>query len=487
MIRQTPRVRRVLMTRLGGATQESDRGNVAGGFSGLFVLAVRVRRIAAATLPMCVRRLAAATLSMCVRRLAAATLPMCVRRLAAATLSLFARETVRALGGVARRICRLCPAWTGAAVSCRNGLANELLDIAQQRCLFGVAQRNRYSIGSRPRRAADAVHVSLGDVRQIEINDMADAVHIDTASGDIGGDQSSDRSLAESREHPLALALRLVAVDRFGGDAGLDQPARDLVGAALGPGKDESAVDCLAFQDIDEDGGFRGAVDTDDALLDAPDRRGTRRYRNIDRIAQHLRGEFGDGARHRRRKQQRLSLRRKLGDDFADVVNEAHVEHSVGFVEDKAFDTAQAKRILLDKIEQPPWRGDKNIDASEQRAHLRPHRDPANHQRARDAKMAAVGAEAVENLPRQFACRAEHQDAAAFALQGSWISGKSMQDRQREGCRFPGSGLGNSDHVALRQDDRYRLFLDRSCGGVFLFRDCTRNCFVKAEAVKRGQ
>jgi len=133
------------MTRLSGATQESDRGNPAGGFPGLFVLAVRVRRVAAATLsmcvrrvaaamlPMCVRRVAAAMLPMCVRRVAAAMLPMCVRRVAAATLSLslFARETVRALGGVARRICRLCPAWTGAAVSCRNGLANELLDIAQ--------------------------------------------------------------------------------------------------------------------------------------------------------------------------------------------------------------------------------------------------------------------------------------------------------------------------------------------------------------------
>jgi len=101
--------------------------------------------------------------------------------------------------------------------------------------------------------------------------------------------------------------------------------------------------------------------------------------------------------------------------------------------------------------------------------------------------MTAVGAKAVENLPGQFACRAEHQDAAAFALRGPRICGKSMQDRQRECCRFAGSGLGNADHVALRQHDWDGLFLDWSGSGVFFFRDCTRNCFVKAEAVKRGQ
>ena len=73
-------------------------------------------------------------------------------------------------------------------------------------------------------------------------------------------------------------------------------------------------------QHVDQDCRLRGAVDADDALLDALDRGGDRRYRDLDRVAQHLRGEFGDGARHRRGKHQRLPLGRKLGDDFADVV-----------------------------------------------------------------------------------------------------------------------------------------------------------------------
>ena len=117
--------------------------------------------------------------------------------------------------------------------------------------------------------------------------------------------------------------------------------------------------------------GFAGAVDADHALLDALDGRGHRRHRDLDRIAQHLRGELGNVPRHGRREHQRLALRRQLGDDLADVVDEAHVEHAVGFVEHQTFDLVEAQRIALDEIEQAARRGDQNVDAVEQRADLR--------------------------------------------------------------------------------------------------------------------
>jgi len=101
--------------------------------------------------------------------------------------------------------------------------------------------------------------------------------------------------------------------------------------------------------------------------------------------------------------------------------------------------------------------------------------------------MAAVSAEAVEDLGGQFARRAQHQAAAALALQWPLVRGEMMQDRQCESGGFAGSGLRNSDHVAARHDDRDGLLLDRGCGGVLFFCDCTRNRFVKAEAVKGGQ
>ncbi len=206
-------------------------------------------------------------------------------------------------------------------------------------------------------------------------------------------------------------------------------------------------------QHVDERCRLGGAIDADDALLDSFDRRGVRRDRDLDRVAQHLRGEFGDGARHRRGEHQRLPLGRKLGDDFADVVDEAHVEHAVGFVEHETFDVAETQRIALHEIEQPARRGDKDIDAVEQRADLRAHRHAADRQRGPDAQVAAVGAEAVEDLAGQFARRAEHQDAAALAHRRPRVGGEMMQDRQREGGGLAGSGLGNADHVAARHHE----------------------------------
>src|SRR6516162_7967733 len=78
-------------------------------------------------------------------------------------------------------------------------------------------------------------------------------------------------------------------------------------------------------------------IDADDALLHAVDGGGYRCYRNPGRVAQHLIRERGDRARHRCGKQQRLPLRRKLRDDFANDMDEAHIQHPVGFIEHQEF------------------------------------------------------------------------------------------------------------------------------------------------------
>ena len=144
----------------------------------------------------------------------------------------------------------------------------------------------------------------------------------------------------------------------------------------------------------------------------------------------------------------------------------------------------EAKRIALNEIEQPAGRGDQNVDAVEQRADLRAHRHAADRQRRLEAQMAAIGAEAVEDLAGQFAGRAQHQDAAAFALERARIRGETMQDRQREGRGLAGAGLRDADHVAARHDDRDGLRLDRGRGGVFFFGEGTRDRVVKIEVVK---
>ena len=227
---------------------------------------------------------------------------------------------------------------------------------------------------------------------------MADTIDINAARRNIRSDEYSDVALTEGRKHALALVLRFVAVNSLGADASPTQVTRNLIGAALCPCEDQSSVNRFPPQHVDQDCRLRGAVDTNNALLYAFNRRGDRRYRDLDRVAQHARGKFCDGARHGRRKHQHLPLDRKLGDYLTDIVDKAHVEHPVGLVENEAFDLAQSKRIALDEIKQPAGRCDKNIDTVKQRANLSAHRYAADRQRGSQAQMTAVCANAIEDL-----------------------------------------------------------------------------------------
>ena len=140
-------------------------------------------------------------------------------------------------------------------------------------------------------------------------------VDVDAACRDVGRDESLQLAGAERVEHALALVLRLVAVDGFCRDAVLREVARNLVGAVLGAREDERLA-LLVAQRLHEKRGLADAFDEDDALRHALGGRCDRRDRDTRRIAQHVRREVGDLARHRGGEQERLALLGKLRDDL---------------------------------------------------------------------------------------------------------------------------------------------------------------------------
>jgi hypothetical protein len=77
---------------------------------------------------------------------------------------------------------RLC-----APVAHGNGHADEFLDIAHERHFLAVAQRDRDAFGACPRRAADAMYVGFRHVRHVEVHHVADAIDVDAARRNIGG------------------------------------------------------------------------------------------------------------------------------------------------------------------------------------------------------------------------------------------------------------------------------------------------------------
>jgi hypothetical protein len=75
-------------------------------------------------------------------------------------------------------------------------------------------------------------------------------------------------------------------------------------------------------------------------------------------------GQFLNRLRYGGGKHQRLSPGRQRLDDPAHVVDEAHVEHPIRFVQDKGLNCVQANDALLHQIKQATGRGDQNICAA---------------------------------------------------------------------------------------------------------------------------
>ena len=329
--------------------------------------------------------------------------------------------------------------------------------------------------------------IGLRHVGKIEIHHVADAIDVNAAGGNVGGDQGADLAGAECRQHPLAVVLRLVAVNGIRGDAGPCEALHHLVRAMLGPGKDQRAVDRLLLQKLRQQGGLGRVVDLDDALGNALDGRGDRRHRHTGWIAQHLFGEFGDILWHRRRKEQRLPLDRHFGDDFSDVVDEAHVQHAVGLVEHEKLDLSELQAVALHEIEQAAGRRYHDFDPWHDRPDLASHRDAADRQCRTEADVTAIGVKTLENLSRQFACRAEHKHAAGFGLRLEAMLQNAMQDGKREGCGLAGAGLGDADDVAAGKCKGNGLSLDGCGREIILFFERTRDGIGEAEILKGGQ
>jgi hypothetical protein len=123
-------------------------------------------------------------------------------------------------------------------------------------------------------------------------------------------------------------------------------------------------------------------------------------------------GELADFFREGGREHQVLALLRQQANDAADVVDEAHVQHAVGFVQHEDLDVTQVDGLLLHVIEQPARRGDDDVHAVAQVLDLRVDVDAAEHGDRAQRLVLAVGAHAFLHLRRGLAGR--HQDQAAY-------------------------------------------------------------------------
>src|SRR5262252_1639356 len=120
-----------------------------------------------------------------------------------------------------------------------DGLSNQLLD---RRDASAVGGRNDGDGGAAPSGAsgaADAMHVVVGVMRDVEVEDVADRGNVEAARGDVGGNQQRDFVLAELIERGHARRLVHVAVQRDRGKAVADERTVQRRDLALAVAEDD--------------------------------------------------------------------------------------------------------------------------------------------------------------------------------------------------------------------------------------------------------
>src|SRR5262245_52810822 len=110
----------------------------------------------------------------------------------------------------------------------------QALDRGEQRPVLVGHQRHCLARGARAAGAADAVHVILGNMRQVVVHHVRQLLDVEAARGDVGRDQHLQLVALEALQCPRARALALVAVDRVGIDTIALELQREPVGAVLG-------------------------------------------------------------------------------------------------------------------------------------------------------------------------------------------------------------------------------------------------------------
>ncbi len=320
-----------------------------------------------------------------------------------------------------------------------------------------------------PAGASRTVQQGFGIHRQVGMDDQIEIGQIDTARGDVGGDQHVHVALAEGLERLLAGDLAQVAVHRADLEAALGELVGDLLRGALGAGEDHRGAAALGLQNPGDQFTFvqrmrpvhelcRAIVNRRIVRLLGPDMR---------RPGEESTGQRDDRTRHGRREQHGLPFIGHHAENAFDIGQEAQIEHLVGLVQHQDAHFSENQMLLIGEIQQTAGSADDDIHAFTQGRDLgiigatavnggHPQRSTI----AADVFRRVL--QVLGHLQAQFARRHDDQCARGAVQRGGpgFHGADPMQQRDAEPEGFAHPRTGLADEILTAQRQRQSQFLD---------------------------
>ena len=261
----------------------------------------------------------------------------------------------------------------------------------------------------------------------------------------------------ERVQRPLPLALVAVAVDGRGLDPGPGQLLREPVRAVLGADEEQRPPRAAGDLGRDRHLVLRGQ-DQHPVLGGSGVSRGRHRVqRGITDIAGH---QLADPAVEGGGEEHPLAVGRGQVDDLGDRGHEAQVGHVVRLVEHGDLDVGEREGMPFQQVDEPARRRHDDVGVAHAGDLPADGHAPVDRGDAH-ADGTAQGRQHVGDLLGEFAGRDEDQPARCLLPAPVRQGCQPGQQRQAEGQRLAGSGLGPAQHVAAGQRVGKRPGLDR--------------------------
>ena len=220
----------------------------------------------------------------------------------------------------------------------------------------------------------------------------------------------------------------------------------NLIGAVFCAGKDEDGGQLRVVEQVQKQTDFSLSIDKINMLSNCFD--WVSGYSNLN----HFRGlldAFGEVAYFRSycgRKEHSLAICRQGVNDFLDVPDKAHIEHSVGLVENEDFDVPQVDGSSIHMVKKSSWCSNNDVNASMKSSKLPIDVYAAVNGKCSNVEETAIASYRLFNLHRQLSRRREDKRADKFSF-GRVFVAEAVEDWQDKSGGFTCSGLSAADNV----------------------------------------
>ena len=328
------------------------------------------------------------------------------------------------------------------------------------------------------------MHVVLGHVGQVEVDDVVHVGHVDAAGQHVGGNEDVGLAATEVLQRATAAALGFVGVDGLGVEAVGLKRLGAFLGAVLRAGEHDDALVAFLVEHGLKQLLLLAVGDGHDVLRDGCGRFAVAGDFHDGWVLQQIAQVLLDGAVDGCGEQQRLAVFGRVLDDFGDVGQKAHVKHAVGLVKHQHGHLGQINDAAVHQVVQAARRGNEHVGAAAQLANLWAVGRAAVHGGHEVARFAGNLHACAGNLLCKLARGADdaHARRAAAALD----AGQRGQRGQQESRRLARAGGSGGDNVAAFQDVGDGLLLNRRGSVVAHALDGGKRRLGQAEFCKCG-